>query len=48
MSPPVRTFWFDHFTVENQIDARIKKYGGSKADKLLRVPIGTMRYQKRA
>ena len=41
--PPTRTFCFDHFTVENQINTRNEWYGDSKAEDLQRLP-----YSKRA
>jgi len=41
--PPVKTLCFNHFTVEKQIDTRIKRCGDSKANYLQRVP-----YSKRA
>ena len=41
--PPIRTFRFDHFTVENQINTRNEWYSDSKAEDLQRLP-----YSKRA
>jgi len=35
---PVRTFCFDHFTVEKSNCCQNKKYGDSKADQLQRAP----------